>query len=82
MFLDGSVHRNTPILHEIWSSANLGAYKLTGALFLGRSTGLSWRQRALNFIAIGTATQWNKLLLPVPSWGAPWSKAGGAAKDC
>ena len=33
--------RNTPTLHDFWASANLGVYKLTGAILIG---GVRWHQ--------------------------------------
>ena len=41
MCLDGSEHRNTPNLLDFWASANLGVYKLTGAILIG---GVRWHQ--------------------------------------
>ena len=41
MCLGESMHRNTPSLHDFWASANLGVYKLTGAILIG---GVRWHQ--------------------------------------
>ena len=41
MCLDGSEHQNTPNLLDFWASANLGVYKLTGAILIG---GVRWHQ--------------------------------------
>ena len=66
--------RNTPTLHDFWASANLGVYKLTGAILIG---GVRWHQTFPRWG--GPRVGWFELsrILPVPVGPPTVSQWGG-----